>query len=977
MSRMASRWVSVLVWVGACLAPAAGMLGASAPPIVEFSTRHGKSARLRDHRPNGPVRPGAQRQIPNKGVAKKSPAAPFSVSDPVAQRQFGLSQPVASIQFEGLSDDDNAAVNGFRIVPPDTEGDVGPDHYFQYINDIAAIYDKSGNVVLGPFAGNAFWAGLGGPCEVQNDGDPLVRYDRQADRWVVSQFALPNFPDGPFYQCIAVSTTNDPTGEYYQYEFLTNETFFTDYGKIGIWPDAYYMSFNMFGPNGEVEGGAYAFDRGAMLAGAEAGMVIFSTGGQVGVLPSDLDGPTPPPAGSPNYFMTYDVNPARLLQWQFHVDWTTPANSTFTGPVEIPVAEFINDVCDDPNGRQQCVPQLDSPEKLETLGNRLMYRLVYRNFGDHESLVVNHTVGTETGSAALRWYELRSPGAAPVVYQQGTYAPDANFRWMGSMAMDKDGNIALGYSKSSAAMYPSIAATGRLAGDPLGTMGAEDVLIAGGGSQFGSSSRWGDYSTMSIDPVDDCTFWYTQEYYTDSSSFDFKTRIGAMRFPSCTSGPSGALEGTVTGNSGPIAGVTVTAGESHTTTDAAGHYQFLTLPAGDVRRHGLEIRLPAGDGDRSFGHRRRDHGAGLHTRERPDRPRRRNGQGRLRPGLAALREARRFRPDRIPRDDSLQRSGDGLLLHPASRGLHLRLRGDLSRPGIRTGRGSSGGGRPASAPNAAVANWTLAVSPTCTAPGYGAGAFVGPLALSESFDAGVLPAGWSVDTRSGASWKVYTDVEPCFIENATGGSGPYAMVNTGCEGPADTFLVTPTMDLSGRTSAAIQWANDYITDQFEPSVVKRGRERRRRVELDERVDAGERRARPGQPDRRHVLRRRTRQRCGALPLSELLLADVAGGRCESRKLRVRRDSRRPRRGNGQRCEHGRGPDGGHDPEPHGRRLDHLVRDSRKRGVLQPLRRQRLEVLHRRRFRLTSPSRGMSPSSPARRHGSTSRFRPAH
>ena len=149
-----------------------------------------------------------------------------------------------------------------------------------------------------------------------------------------------------------------------------NETFFTDYGKIGIWPDAYYMSFNMFGPNGEVEGGAYAFDRGAMLAGAEAGMVIFSTGGQVGVLPSDLDGPTPPPAGSPNYFMTYDVNPARLLQWQFHVDWTTPANSTFTGPVEIPVAEFINDVCDDPNGRQQCVPQLDSPEKLETLGNR-------------------------------------------------------------------------------------------------------------------------------------------------------------------------------------------------------------------------------------------------------------------------------------------------------------------------------------------------------------------------------------------------------------------------------------------------------------------------------------------------------------------------------------------------------------------------------------------------------------------------------
>ena len=735
----------------------------------------------------------------------------------MAQRQFGLSQPVASIQFEGLSDDDNAAVVGFRIVPPDTEGDVGPDHYFQYINDIAAIYDKSGNVVLGPFAGNAFWDGLGGPCEVQNDGDPLVRYDRQADRWVVSQFALPNFPDGPFYQCIAVSTTNDPTGEYYQYEFETNETFFTDYGKIGIWPDAYYMSFNMFGPNGEVEGGAYAFDRGAMLAGAEAGMVIFSTGGQVGVLPSDLDGPTPPPAGSPNYFMTYDVNPARLLQWQFHVDWTTPANSTFTGPVEIPVAEFINDVCDDPNGRQQCVPQLDSPEKLETLGNRLMYRLVYRNFGDHESLVVNHTVGTETGSAALRWYELRSPGASPVVYQQGTYAPDANFRWMGSMAMDKDGNIALGYSKSSAAMYPSIAATGRLAGDPLGTMGAEDVLIAGGGSQFGSSSRWGDYSTMSIDPVDDCTFWYTQEYYTDSSSFDFKTRIGAMRFPSCTSGPSGALEGTVTGNSGPIAGATVTAGESHTTTDAAGHYQFLTLPTGtyDVTasKYGYLPSTAAGVSVSTGATTVQDFTLAnapsvLVVGTVKD------GSGQGWPLYARLVVSG---PTGFPETTLYSDPVTGYYSIALLAGYTYDFAVTSLVPGYEPGGGPLAVAGP---PSSAVANWTLAVSPTCTAPGYGAGAFVGPLALSESFDAGVLPAGWSVDTRSGSSWKVYTDVEPCFIENATGGSGPYAMVNTGCEGPADTFLVTPTMDLSGRTSAAIQWANDYITDQFEPSVVK-------------------------------------------------------------------------------------------------------------------------------------------------------------
>ena len=284
-------------------------------------------------------------------------------------------------------------MTGLRTVPPDTEGDVGPDHYFQYINNVATIYDKTGNIVLGPFIGNAFWAGLGGPCEVQNDGDPLVRYDRQADRWVVSQFALPNFPDGPFYQCFAVSTTNDPTGEYWQYEFLTNETFFTDYGKIGIWPDAYYMSFNMFGPNGEVEGGAYAFDRAAMLAGAEAGMIAFSTGNQVGVLPV---GPRRPDAA------------ARGLAQLLHDLRRQPG-----APAPVAVPRRLDDAgqqhvhrADRDSGRGIHLSRLRrgartvrSAARLageaRDARRRLMYRLVYRNFGDHESLVVNHTVGTD------------------------------------------------------------------------------------------------------------------------------------------------------------------------------------------------------------------------------------------------------------------------------------------------------------------------------------------------------------------------------------------------------------------------------------------------------------------------------------------------------------------------------------------------------------------------------------------------------
>ena len=254
--------------------------------------------------------------MPNQQTPKRGAGLSRATADAAVQSRFGLSLPQPLLQFDGGSDDANAEVAGLRVVPPDTEGDVGPGHYVQFVNDIATIFDKSGNVVLGPFPGNAFWLGLGGPCETQNDGDPLVRYDRQADRWVVSQFALPNFPDGPFYQCFAVSATGDPTGEYWQYEFKTSDDFFTDYGKLGVWPDAYYMSFNMFGPNGEFQGGAYAFDRAAMLTGAPAAMIAFDTGSQGGALPSDLDGATPPPAGSPNYFLTFDVAPSRLLEWR-------------------------------------------------------------------------------------------------------------------------------------------------------------------------------------------------------------------------------------------------------------------------------------------------------------------------------------------------------------------------------------------------------------------------------------------------------------------------------------------------------------------------------------------------------------------------------------------------------------------------------------------------------------------------------------
>ena len=821
MSRTASRWVSVLVWVASGFSLAALTHGASAP-AVGLATRHGKSAPLRDYRAVGPVIPGPHREIPNRAVPRKNGAAATAASDPVAQRSFGQSELEPLIQFEGLSDDDNAEVVGFRIAPPDTEGDVGPEHYVQWINDIAVIYDKAGNIVFGPFAGNAFWEGLGGPCEIQNDGDPIVRYDRQADRWVVSQFALPNFPSGPFYQCFAVSTTSDPAGTYNQYEFKTSDDFFTDYGKIGIWPDAYYMSFNMFGPSGEFQGGAYAFDRAAMIAGAPAAMIAFDTGSQGGALPSDLDGPTPPPPGSPNYFMTFDINPARLLQWQFHVDWTTPGDSTLTGPIDIPVADFPYPVCD--ANRGQCVPQLDSPQLLETLDHTLMYRLVYRNFGDHESLVVNHTVGAPGASAAPRWYEIRSPGASPVVYQQGTYAPDGDFRWMGSIAMDGNGNMALGYSKSSATTYPSIGITGRLAGDPLGAMGAEQIWFEGAGSQIQSGNRWGDYSTMSIDPIDDCTFWYTQEYYAENASFDFKTRIGAFRFPGCT-GPAVVLEGTVTSDGAPVPGATVTAvaagvvagSSASTITDASGHYEFVSLADGTydvtVSRYGYlpatasGVDIVAGStAVQDFSLEAIETVVVVGTVK--------DGSGQGWPLYASLAVSGPDFPGATLYSDPVT----GYYSIELLVGYTYDFAVTSLVPGYEPGGGSVAVGVPVTAPAAMVANWTLAVSPSCTAPGYGPGSFTGGPVLSEGFDAGVIPPGWSVQTVQGANWKVQEGADPCGVPegNLTGGSGPYAIINLKCEGffGDESSLVTPPIDLSGRTSAAIQWANDLVFDPF-------------------------------------------------------------------------------------------------------------------------------------------------------------------
>jgi hypothetical protein len=447
--------------------------------------------------------------------------------DPVVQTSAGpLIATTAGLNIAGVGSGDYGFVP--NAAPPDTNGAVGDTQYVQWVNESFAVFNKTtGALVHGPVAGNSLWTGFGGGCETNNDGDPVVQYDKAANRWVLTQFSVSTTP---FLQCVAVSTTSDATGTYNRYAF--QQPNFNDYPKLGVWPDGYYVSFNMFNGNTFVGGRACAFDRTAMLAGAAASQICFQLSNAFGgLLPSDLDGATAPPVGSPNFFVAFGTNSLDL--WKFHADFATPANSKFTGPTNIPVAAF-SAAC---NGGGTCIPQAGTNQQLDSLADRLMYRLAYRNFGDHEALVVNHPVDTGSGNVGVRWYELRNPNATPAVFQQGTYAPDSNFRWMGSIAMDKVGNIALGYSVSSSFTHPAIRYTGRVPSDPLGSMQAENTILNGSGSQTGGLTRWGDYSAMTIDPGDDCTFFYTNEYLKTSGSFNWSTQIASFKFPSCTSAP--------------------------------------------------------------------------------------------------------------------------------------------------------------------------------------------------------------------------------------------------------------------------------------------------------------------------------------------------------------------------------------------------------------------------------------------------------
>ncbi len=543
-------------------------------------------------RSKGPFRAGRSRD-----AALESPVATFSAS-----------MPSPSATFAGISADEAAAVGG-RFAPPDTVGDVGPNHYVQAVNTIVRVFDKNGAPLTALVSLGAFFGPLGSGCNGQF-GDPIVLYDPLADRWLISQFGLPNGFQPPFHQCIAISQTSDPTGAFFLYDFVMPRKV-NDYPHFGVWPDGYYMSDNQF----TIGGGAYAgagllaFDRVKMLAGdPTAGYVYFdyepidpSAGG---MLPSDLDGLSPPPPGTPNLFMEFRADefgdPFDAIRiYEFHADFADPASSTLTVRPDLAVAAF-DARTPGTRGAVEQPPPATSSDYLDAVADRMMNRVAYRTLaGGVESFVLNWTVnvsganpiGAGSYQAGIRFTELRrDAGSGDVTIQnQVTYAPGSGNgttgrnAWMGSAAQDHQGNSVVGFSASSTTLFPSLVWAGRLAGDPADSLAqGEATVFSGSGVQQGSGDRWGDYSALSVDPSDDCTFFYTQEYYAANGSYDWATRIAKFAYPGCVAAPLGTVSGTVTaaGTGLPIAGAVVSDGLGHIRiTDAAGAYS-MTLPPG-------------------------------------------------------------------------------------------------------------------------------------------------------------------------------------------------------------------------------------------------------------------------------------------------------------------------------------------------------------------------------------------------------------
>ncbi|MCX6250948.1 MAG: BACON domain-containing carbohydrate-binding protein [Bacteroidetes bacterium] len=521
----------------------------SQAPVVQTALRFDVSIPLRDMKParkhfwDNWRRENDEREVPNK--FKHIPANYANTPDGAWQSAYNNSPSMAPTvtnpiqNFPGISNNANSG----RVTPPDPNGDVGPNHYVQVVNCMFQVFSKTGTSLYGPVTTSTLWNGFSGPWTGHNDGDAVVLYDEQADRWLVAQFAIDcgSTPYGE-YELVAISTTGDPTGSWYRYAFSFD--YMPDYPKIGVWQDGYYMAVNRFNTNTSgsfVGAGGCVMNRTKMLAGdGTATMIYFKTetlGGSgsgagadcYSMLPSDCDGVWAP-TNAPNYFTYINDNTgagaSELRIWSLHADFTTPANSTFTYVTNLPVTTYT--MLGTFTG---VVPQQGTTNKLDGLGDRLMFRNQYRNFSSYETFLTCHSVSINSVSG-VRWYEYRKTGSVWSVYQQSTYAPsDGKWRWLGSLAMNVNGDIGLAYTVSSGTMYPSIYFTGRKAADALNTMTQTEGIIQTGTVAMTGATRWGDYASTNIDPSDNITFWTTNEYIgTYGGTWPWSTKIASFKW---------------------------------------------------------------------------------------------------------------------------------------------------------------------------------------------------------------------------------------------------------------------------------------------------------------------------------------------------------------------------------------------------------------------------------------------------------------
>jgi hypothetical protein len=498
----------------------------------------------------------------------------------VEQTYFGKrAAPQLLASFDGLGEGfEGPQGTATMRNPSDNSLAVGPDHIVQTVNSRMAIFtkkgarfDTTGKVLYGPVETRNVFRGFGGPCERINNGDAVVRYDQLADRWLI---VMPTFsklpsrhdsavklpqpgnaerlyeppppspgdtqnirrgqrpappPGSTYCMCYAISTGPDPFGPYYRYEF--KRELFPDYPRPAVWPDGYYTSTST-GDN-VIEKHAYVVDRAKMLKGEAATEQSFIIKDVNFLVNADLDGKQLPPPGAPNIMLAAGGTQLKgvfqddgIYVWKFHVDWQDPTKTKLDGPVKIPVEPYTY-LC---NGQlTKCVPQPGTDVRLDAQGDKLMARVVYRRIGKRESIVGVHSVGTAAGGGGVRWYEFRLDKDRNVkLYQQGTYAPDGDFRWMASPAIDGKGNIGIGYSFGGASHFAGQRFAGRLSRDKPGVLTLNEIVLVEGEAAQTSTLRWEDYTQTAVDPSDDQTIWYVGDYLKKNAK-NYSTRIGAFR----------------------------------------------------------------------------------------------------------------------------------------------------------------------------------------------------------------------------------------------------------------------------------------------------------------------------------------------------------------------------------------------------------------------------------------------------------------